>query len=44
MSTLATIRRELDSTRWAAIVFVVLTGLAYVISLLVYQLGKKLTV
>ena len=40
MSTLATIRRELDSTRWALGVFFVMTGLAYVISLLVYQLGR----
>lgn len=43
MSTLATIRRELGSTRWAVIVFVTLTSLAYVISLLVYQIGQKLT-
>jgi len=40
MSTLATIRRELDSTRWALGVFVVMTTLAYVISLFVYQLGR----
>lgn len=43
MSTLATIRRELNSTRWALGVFFVMTTLAYVISLLVYQIGGKLT-
>jgi len=42
MSTLATIRRELMSTRWAVGVFVILTSLAYVISLAVYQIGTKL--
>jgi len=40
MSTLATIRRELDSTRWAVTVFVVLTGLAYGASYMVYQTGR----
>jgi ferrous iron transport protein B len=43
MSTLATIRRELNSTGWAVAVFFTLTGLAYVISLAVYQIGKRLT-
>ncbi|MBV6492273.1 MAG: Fe(2+) transporter FeoB [Turneriella sp.] len=40
MSTLATIRRELMSTRWAVTVFVVLTTLAYLASLGVYQIGR----
>ena len=42
MSTLATIRRELGSTGWAVGVFFAMTSLAYVISLAVYQIGKKL--
>ncbi|HRP70240.1 MAG TPA: nucleoside recognition domain-containing protein, partial [Turneriella sp.] len=42
MSTLATIRRELMSTRWAVTVFVVLTSLAYLASLGVYQIGRLL--
>lgn len=40
MSTLATIRRELMSTRWAVAVFFALTGLAYLASLLVWQVGN----
>lgn len=42
MSTLATIRRELMSTRWAVIVFFTLTGLAYVAALLIWQVGTRL--
>ncbi|GAB4439025.1 MAG: ferrous iron transporter B [Turneriella sp.] len=42
MSTLATIRRELMSTRWAVIVFFTLTGLAYLAGLLVWQVGNLL--
>jgi len=42
MSTLATIRRELMSTRWAVAVFFVMTGLAYVAAFLVYQLGGRI--
>lgn len=41
MSTLATIRRELDSTRWALGVFFVMTAMAYAIALIVYQLGSR---
>lgn len=40
MSTLATIRRELNSTVWAVTVFVVLTSLAYAASYAVYQTGR----
>jgi ferrous iron transport protein B len=40
MSTLATIRRELMSTRWAVAVFFALTGLAYLAGLLVWQVGN----
>jgi ferrous iron transport protein B len=40
MSTLATIRRELMSTRWAVAVFFTLTGLAYLAGLLVWQVGN----
>ncbi|MBS0618369.1 MAG: ferrous iron transporter B [Spirochaetes bacterium] len=43
MSTLATIRRELNSTKWAVIVFVTLTSLAYVASLIVYQVGSRIS-
>ncbi len=42
MSTLATIRRELNSTGWAVAIFFILTGIAYIISLAVYQIGSKL--
>ncbi|MFO1478734.1 MAG: ferrous iron transporter B [Turneriella sp.] len=42
MSTLATIRRELMSTRWAVIVFFTLTGLAYLAGLVVWQVGNLL--
>jgi ferrous iron transport protein B len=40
MSTLATIRRELDSTLWAVTVFVVMTSLAYGASFAFYQTGR----
>ncbi|MDQ3843586.1 MAG: ferrous iron transport protein B [Bacteroidota bacterium] len=40
MSTLAISRRETRSWRWPAIQFVYMTGLAYVMSLAVYQLLK----
>ncbi len=40
MSTLATIRRELDSTLWAVTVFAVMTSLAYAASFAVYQTGR----
>ena len=43
MSTLATIRRELMSTRWAVIVFFTLTGLAYLAGLLVSQVGSRIS-
>ncbi|MBX3723052.1 MAG: ferrous iron transporter B [Turneriella sp.] len=42
MSTLATVRRELGSTGWAVGLFFAMTSLAYVISLAVYQIGRKL--
>lgn len=42
MSTLATIRRELGGAKWAIGVFVAMTGLAYVISLTVYQVGSRI--
>lgn len=41
MSTLATIRRELGGAKWAIGVFVAMTSLAYVISLMVYQIGIR---
>ncbi|HNL12185.1 MAG TPA: nucleoside recognition domain-containing protein, partial [Turneriella sp.] len=43
MSTLATIRRELMSTRWAVIVFFTLTGLAYLAGLVVWQVGSRIS-
>lgn len=42
MSTLATIRRELQSWGWTAFVFVYMTGLAYLAGLLVYQVGSAM--
>lgn len=40
MSTLATIKRELRSWKWTGFVFVYMTGLAYIASLLVFQVGS----
>ena len=40
MSTLAIVRRETRSWKWPIIQFVYMTGLAYVMSLIVYQLLK----
>jgi ferrous iron transport protein B len=42
MSTLAVLKRETRSWRWPAFLFVYMTGLAYVFSLLVFQGGKLL--
>lgn len=40
MSTLAAIRRELRSTRWAVTVFVVFTAIAYLMAMAVWQIGS----
>lgn len=40
MSTLAVVRRETRSWKWPVIQFVYMTGLAYIMSLLAYQLFK----
>jgi len=40
MSTLAVVRRETRSWKWPLIQLVYMTGLAYVMSLLVFQLLK----
>lgn len=40
MSTLAIVKRETRSWKWPVIQFVYMTGLAYIMSLLVYQLLK----
>lgn len=40
MSTLAVVKRETRSWKWPAIQLVYMTGLAYVMSLLVYQFMK----
>lgn len=40
MSTLAVVRRETRSWKWPVIQFVYMTGLAYVVSLIAYQLLK----
>ena len=42
MSTLAVVRRESGSWRWAAFLFVYMTALAWVASLVVYQGGRLL--
>ena len=40
MSTLAVVRRETRSWKWPAIQLVYMTGLAYVVSLIFFQLLK----
>jgi len=40
MSTLAIVRRETGSWKWPLIQFVYMTGLAYLFSLVAYQLLK----
>lgn len=42
MSTLAIARRELNSWKWPAIMWIYMTGLAYIASLIVYQGGLAL--
>jgi ferrous iron transport protein B len=42
MSTIAVVRRETQSWRWPALLFVYMTTLAYVASLIVYQGGRLL--
>jgi len=42
MSTLAVVRRETQGWRWPAVLFTYMTGLAYVASLLVFQVGRAL--
>ena len=40
MSTLAIVKRETRSIKWPIIQFVMMTGLAYIASYIVYQLLK----
>jgi ferrous iron transport protein B len=42
MSTLAAVKRETKSYKWPAFMFVYMTGLAYVLSLAVFQIGRLL--
>ena len=42
MSTLAVVRRETRSWRWPALMFVSMTVLAYVMAVLVFQVGRAL--
>jgi ferrous iron transport protein B len=42
MSTLAAVKRETKSYKWPAFMFAYMTGLAYLLSLLVYQGGRML--
>jgi ferrous iron transport protein B len=42
MSTLAAVKRETKSYRWPAFMFAYMTGLAYLLSFLVYQGGRML--
>jgi ferrous iron transport protein B len=42
MSTLAAVKRETKSYRWPAFMFAYMTGLAYLLSLLVFQVGRLL--
>jgi ferrous iron transport protein B len=40
MVTVATVWRESGSWKWAALQMIGLTALAYIVSLLVYQVGR----
>ena len=42
MSTLATVKRETKSYRWPAFMFAYMTGLAYLLSFSVFQVGRLL--
>ena len=42
MSTLSVVKRETNSLRWPVFLFCYMTAAAYVVSLLVYQVGKLL--
>jgi ferrous iron transport protein B len=42
MSTLAAVKRETKSYRWPAFMFVYMTGLAYLLSFTVFQVGRLL--
>ncbi|HCU25666.1 MAG TPA: hypothetical protein DF383_11680, partial [Deltaproteobacteria bacterium] len=42
-STLAVVRRETNSWRWPAVMFIYLTGLAYAASFLTYRLTLYLS-
>ena len=42
MSTLATVKRETKSYRWPAFMFAYMTGMAYLLSFGVFQIGKLL--
>ena len=42
MSTLAVVKRETHGYRWPVFLFVYMTGLAWIASLVVYQGGKLL--
>lgn len=42
VSTLAVVRRETNSWRWPAFLFAYMTGLAYVASLAVHQVGSRI--
>lgn len=42
LSTLATVKRETNSTKWAVFMFVYMTALAYICAVLVYQVGRLL--
>jgi len=42
MSTLAIARRETNSWRWPAVMWLYMTGLAYLLSLIIYQGGQAL--
>jgi ferrous iron transport protein B len=42
MSTLAVVRRETRSWKWPLFLFSYMTSLAWIVGLLVYQVGKLL--
>jgi ferrous iron transport protein B len=43
MSTLAIVRRETGTWRWPLLMLVYMNGLAYVVCLVIFQVGRMLT-
>ncbi|NBC02582.1 MAG: ferrous iron transporter B, partial [Bacteroidetes bacterium] len=43
MSTIAIVKRETNSWKWPAVMFTYMTALAYICSMLVYQIGSSIS-